>query len=67
MLLGTDGMTTLGHVSHRIQDLPEGGGHWCSSGDAVPCQPPSWASAHQEQDGPGALGCALNLVSPPKS
>lgn len=32
----------LGHISHRVQDLQEGGGHWCSSGDA--------AHHHQEQD-----------------
>lgn len=61
MMLGIDGMTALGHVSHRIQDLQEGGGQQCSSGDAAHSQPLSWASAHQEQDGPGALGCALHL------
>lgn len=60
MLLLKD-QTTLGHVSHRIQDLQEGGSHWCSSGGAAHSHSPSWASALQEQDGPGALGCALSL------
>ncbi|XP_050169032.1 uncharacterized protein LOC126638848 [Myiozetetes cayanensis] len=61
MLLGTNGVIALGYVSLRVQDLQEGGDLWCSSGDAAHCQPSSWASAHQKQDGPGALGCVLKV------
>lgn len=59
MLLDIEGMTALCHVSYRIQDLQEGG---VTGVHLELLEPLSWASAHQEQDGPGALGSALNLV-----